>query len=355
MRLIIHVVGNRPQFVKLAVLHKAIQAHAGAPQFIIHTGQHFSSDMSDIFFEQLQIPAPDITLNLQHPQPDTYTGMAASAIAEVLRSQQQRQPLVMVYGDTNTTLAGALAAQRQRMPLLHFEAGVRNADLAMPEEINRILTDRLAGINYCCTDKNYRTLLAEGYGSAIGSLPLLTGDLMYDAFLQIPAADTPVPHAKHYVACTIHRNANITNPLALTHIVKALNIIHQQSEVIVPLHPHTAKRLQEYGIVPDFTTINPLGYGQMKCLLANASYVITDSGGSSREAFFMQKKSVIVMKEPFWPEITEAKAAIACEPDCNLILDSFNKLPGLSSDFETPIFGNGHAARNIAEHIKSLL
>lgn len=354
MAQIIHVVGNRPQFVKLAVLYEAIKNITGLQQTIIHTGQHSSPVMSDIFFEQLGIPAPSVQLNIEGASADVFTGNAATAVQQILK-QYSKNSLVLVYGDTNTTLAAALAARRCGLKLLHFEAGVRNADITMPEEINRILTDRLAQINYCCTQKNLDTLLAEGYGVSIESTPILSGDLMLDAFMHVLPFPENITASKQYIACTIHRAANITDAENLQQIVAGLNAIHQQVEVIVPMHPHTAKRLVEYGIKPLFTIIEPLGYRQMKTFLMAAEMVITDSGGSSREAFFMKKKALLMMENPFWPEILEAGAALACKANAMEMVEKFNLLPILQPNFEQPIFGNGTAAQTIAKHIKSIV
>ncbi len=350
---IIHIVGNRPQFIKLAVLYDAIAKHTRFQQYIIHTNQHSSEAMSGIFFEQLSIPLPDVQLNIEAVLADEFIGKAAMQIHQILL-QRRSDDLILVYGDTNTTLAASMAARRCNKTLLHVEAGVRTADTSMPEEINRIVSDRLAQIHYCCTQKNVTTLLAEGYGAAIASQIIFSGDLMLDAFLHILPSDKKITTATNYIACTIHRAANITNRENLHQIVGALHDIHKQMEVIVPLHPHTAKRLIEFGIEPDFTVIKSLGYSDMKRFLCDANYVITDSGGVSREAFFAKKKSLIVMDHPFWPEIAEANAALHCGADKEAIIKRFDSLSTLQSDFTANIFGDGNAAIKIAEHLNTL-
>ncbi len=355
MKNIIHVVGNRPQFIKLAVLHHVIANHTDYRQQIIHTGQHSSTEMSGIFFDQLSIPLPDVQLHVEGTTADVFIGNASLQIQQLLEQQAASNDIVFVYGDTNTTLAAALAARRTNRMLLHFEAGVRTADVSMPEEINRILTDRLSQVHYCCTQQNLNSLQAEGFGTSIPSQLMHTGDLMLDAFLQILPAAERVTYASPYIACTIHRAANITNRENLFQIVSALNEIHQQTEVIVPLHPHTKKRLHEYAVETKFTMIEPLGYGQMKRFILDADVVITDSGGASREAFFAQKKSLIVMQHPFWPEIVEARAALHCSANKDELVAAFHNLHRLQPSFETGIFGNGNAAVNIARHLNSLV
>ncbi len=349
---ILHIVGNRPQFIKLAVLYDAIAKGTSYNQLIIHTGQHSSAMMSDIFFKELTIPSPNIQLNIEAETADEFIGKTAAQLYFIL--QQQQDSWVFVYGDTNTTLAASIAAKRSNKNLLHFEAGVRTADTAMPEEINRVLSDRLANVHYCCTQKNVETLVSEGFGSAIVSQIIHSGDLMLDAFLHIAPADKKITAATSYIACTIHRAANIINRENLYQIIAALNEIHQQTEVIVPLHPHTAKRLKEYNIETAFTTIEPLGYREMKRFICEASYVITDSGGASREAFFAKKKSLIVMEHPFWPEIVGANAALHCGANKEKIINNFERLPTLQPQLDTNLFGDGTAAIKIAEHLNTL-
>lgn len=353
MKTILHVVGNRPQFIKLAVLHKTLAA-AGIPQEIIHSGQHFGNEMSDIFFERLHIPAPGIHLSADSSQPDLFIGNIASSLQQYLAARNG-DDIVLVYGDTNTSLAAALAASRTGRPLLHVEAGIRTLDKSMPEEINRILTDRMADTNYCCTAKNRETLLSEGFESCIPSRIVLTGDLMYDAFLTIPAAAENAVSFTGYVACTIHRAANILSKDNLSAIIQALNTIHRQRPVVMPVHPHTAKRIKEYGLEPAFTMLPPLGYAETKRFLKDAVFVITDSGGMAREAFFSKKRSVVVMNKPFWPEIIEHHASISSSADQETLLNAYAHLSTLDPAFDAAVFGNGSAAEAIKNDIEKNL
>ncbi len=349
LKTILHIVGNRPQFIKLAILYKELAADKSVLQKIIHTGQHSSIEMSDIFFKELRIPPPDINLKINNGMADSFIAEAAISLQEYFVAANKA--IVFVYGDTNTTLAAAIAARRTNTPLFHFEAGVRTGDNAMPEEINRVLTDRMASVNYCCTSHNYQTMLAEGYGTAINSRVVLSGDLMYDAFLKIPSSEKNSIAAKNYIACTIHRANNILSKGNLSAIVEALNNIHKEIAVVMPVHPHTKKRMEEYGLQPDFFTINPLGYPEMKTFLANSSYVITDSGGAAREAFFCNKKSVIVMDKPFWPEIIDASCSLNSAPEAVQLQNAFNRLSSLAANFQSPIFGKGNAAELITRDI----
>ncbi len=321
-------------------------------QKIIHSGQHSSPEMSGIFFSQLNIPQPDIILQpARTGHPDAFISDVTIALQEYFSSQ--KDCIAFVYGDTNTTLAAALAARRTGTSLFHFEAGIRTGDHSMPEEINRTLKDRLADTNYCCTGLNYQTMIAEGYGSVINSRVVQTGDLMYDAFLKVPFSKKKLVNEKDYIACTIHRAGNILSKEKLSNIIDALNAIHREIPVVLPLHPHTQKRIIEYALQPAFNILPPLGYPEMKTLLAEAAYVITDSGGAAREAFFCGKKSIVVMEQPFWPEIITACCSISSGADTMQILNAFHQLPSLASNFQKPIFGNGNAAQLIAEDILS--
>ena len=353
MKTLLHIVGNRPQFIKLAVLYNQFLKDETLEQQIIHTGQHFSYNMSDVFFEELKIPQPTFNFNFQNHSPFLFIGEAANALYNYFL--QQKDVLVFVYGDTNTTLAAAMAAKKCSLPLFHFEAGVRTYDNSMPEESNRILTDRLADVNYCCTAQNLHTLEQEGYGKFIPSKMVLTGDLMLDAFMKIEASTKNIVTEKEYVVCTIHREANLSNKENLTNIINALNKINIDVPVVMPLHPHTKKRMDEYGIKPTFKILEPLGYPSMKGLLQKSVYIITDSGGTSREAYFLKKKSLIVMDKPFWGEIIEEKCSLNTVAVENNIVDNFNKLNSLQSNFNTAIFGNGEAAENIHKHLKDYL
>lgn len=347
MKKILHIVGNRPQFVKLAVLYKELSTSGSFTQAIIHTGQHFSYEMNELFFTELEIPEPVINFNLQPASANTFIGIAADALQDYF--SREKDAIVFVYGDTNTTLAAALAAKRVNMPLVHFEAGVRTGDNSMPEEINRLLTDRLADINYCCTQKNQDQMIAEGYGSSIPSTSLLTGDLMLDAFRQIEPSKTDRVLPAEFIVSTIHRAANLQHKQTLTRIISGLNELHKTTAVIMPVHPHTQKKIREYGLQTSFITLPPVGYPQMKKLLADCTHVITDSGGTSREAYFMKKRSLIIMEKPFWPEIVDAGCALQTNADD--IVKNASLMNSLHPDFSTALFGDGHAAKNIHRHL----
>jgi UDP-GlcNAc3NAcA epimerase len=350
---IIHIVGNRPQFIKLSVLHNALSATGFFEQVIVHTGQHSSREMSEIFFKELNIPAPDFQLPV--------TDMSGSRfIAETIIqlksyfSENAADAIVFIYGDTNSTQAAAIAAAYCGVEAHHVESGVRTFDNTMPEEINCIIADRFSTAHYCCTQLNYNNLKAEGFGAAIPSELLLTGDLMLDAFLNIEEDTNYKATETDYVACTIHRLENIYAK-NLAEILRALNNIHKQIPVIMPVHPHTKKKMEALHEPIKFTTILPLGYRQMKSFLNQARRVITDSGGVTREAFFSNKYSLVISGHPAWTEIIDAGCSITSLPDAREIEDKFLQLPDLSAAFDRSIFGNGNAGNAICKHVLNKL
>lgn len=353
MKTIVHVVGNRPQFIKLSVLFHELSGDDSLQQQIVHTGQHFSYNMSGQFFSELKLPEPVINFNIQKNSASLFIGEASDVLQAYF--SQQKKIVVFVYGDTNSTLAAAMAARRSNIELIHFEAGVRTYDYTMPEEINRILTDRLSNVNYCCTDKNFAVMQQEGYGKAIDSEVVQTGDLMLDAFLNIPSSEKRISKHSEYIAATIHRDANLGNKEHLSQIVSGLNKVHKSIPVVMPVHPHTKKKMAEYGCKPLFDLIEPLGYSDMKSLLSNAAYVVTDSGGTSREAYFLQKRSLIIMDNPFWPEILATNCSMNTSANEQKILSSVLSLSSLIPDYSTNIFGDGTAAVNIRRHLNTYL
>ena len=350
MKKILHIVGNRPHFIKLAMLYAGLSTDDTIIQEIVHSGQHSSEEMSGVFFKELGIPQPHHYLKIDNSQgSDIFIANTSTALQQLF--QHQRNSIVFTYGDTNTTLAAAIAAKRTGIPLHHFEAGIRTGNYTMPEEINRVITDRLANVNYSCTQFNYDTLLSEGHTKSIDNKIFLTGDLMYDAYLKTKPAEIIIEE-KEYIACTIHRAENITNKKNLTEIVEALNTIHKEIPVLLALHPHTKKRMEEFNIQPRFKTLPPLGYRQMKTFLQNCIYIITDSGGVSREAYFSSKKSLIISPALFWPEIGMENCALNALPQKHLIAEGFQALPNLQSNFNNNIFGDGNAAEKIHAVLK---
>ena len=355
---IAHIVGNRPQFIKLALLQRALSRHAAWGSRIIHTGQHFSDNMSAVFFREFGLPAPDHELNVNSLSHNEMIGQMLIALDPILAAE--RPDAVVVYGDTNTTLAGALAAKKRAIPVMHVEAGIRTGEETMPEESNRYVTDRLADLNFTVTALGRENLLKEGLAA---DRVLNTGDLMLDAALvfarrandesTLPA--TLFPDGRPFVLTTIHRAENTDDPQALAAILAALHEIHKEIPVVFPMHPRTRQVIETYRLPFGLVSTPPLGYLDMLALMQAARYVVTDSGGVAREAFFFQKSAVVVMKKTFWPEIEANSPSLAAPADTACILKQFHAMASSNKAFRTGVFGNGRAAEKISEGIINYL
>lgn len=355
---IAHIVGNRPQFIKLALLQRALSRHAGWGSRIIHTGQHFSDNMSAVFFREFGLPAPDHQLDIQSLPHNEMIGRMLIGLDPVLSTE--RPAAVVVYGDTNTTLAGALAAKKRAIPVMHVEAGIRTGEDTMPEESNRYVADRLADLNFTVTALGRDNLLREGHAP---DRILNTGDLMLDAALlfarrAIEASNLPAilfPDGCPFVLTTIHRAENTDDPRALGAILAALHEINQEIPVVFPLHPRTRQVIETHRLPFKLISTPPLSYLDMLALMQAARYVVTDSGGVAREAFFFQKSAVVVMKKTFWPEIEENSPSLAAPADTHRILQQFHAMAASNKAFRTGVFGNGQAAEKISQGIINYL
>jgi UDP-GlcNAc3NAcA epimerase len=363
---IAHIVGNRPQFIKLALLQDELQRRAAGTSLIIHTGQHFDADMSEIFFGELSIPRPDYRLDVRKTSHNEMIGNILSAVDPILA--QERPDCVIVYGDTNTTLAGALAAKKRNILLAHIESGVRTGKEDMPEESNRYLTDRMADWNFACTSLGKENLTREGFGEGgpIHSEVHVCGDLMLDAAFRfaerarqsgvlggLPGIGKPGEQGEDrgsaFILATIHRAENTEEPGALREILTALNTLHDRIPVVFPMHPRTRQALDGTGIVPRFVISPPLGYLDMLSLVQSCRSVITDSGGLAREAFFFSKPALVVMQNPFWPELFSHGRCLQAGALSSDILRRQEQLDQLSGPWMRDIFGDGHAAAKISE------
>jgi len=352
------VVGARPQFVKAAVLSRAMKAQASVTDVIVHTGQHFDTNMSDVFFEEMDIPKPQYFLDINGLSHGAMTGRMLEEIEKLLIIE--KPDYLIVYGDTNSTLAAALAAKKIKVKIVHIEAGVRNYDEHMPEEINRYLVDRLAEINFCCTSTGMDNLIEEGFDNPKMNREMHNyGDVMYDAAMYYDKKSGEMSNimnrlnltGKDYTLCTVHRASNTDTAEALGKIVRALNTINKQTPVLLPIHPRTRAKIDEYGLVPEFTIIDPIGYFDMIQLIKNSVNIITDSGGVVREAYFFQKPSLLLLENQLWPELSAHNYCLVTLPEENNIIACFNQLDTLNKDFTTQIFGDGTAGEKILKQI----
>ena len=316
---IVTIVGARPQFVKAAVISRAIKSfnrsERGIKEIIVHTGQHYDANMSDIFFKEMHIPEADYNLSINNCSHGEMTGFMLQKIEQILLKEKPQA--VLVYGDTNSTLAGALAASKLHIPVAHVEAGLRSFNMDMPEEINRILTDRISSFLFCPTDTAVKNLCNEGFGNGSKILPrqpivFNVGDVMYDATLfyrQIAKPNDFISKIitdtgnKYYLA-TIHREDNTDNYDRLKGIVDAFNTISKVTPIILPLHPRTKQALLRHKLeLQRVTIIDPVGYFDMIALLDNCSAVFTDSGGLQKEAYFFKKPCVTLRDQTEWIEL----------------------------------------------------
>jgi UDP-GlcNAc3NAcA epimerase len=353
---IAHVVGNRPQFIKLALLHDELQKRAPGSDLIVHTGQHFDADMSAIFFGQLRIPSPDYQLHVHRLSHNEMIGNMLIKIDPILATE--RPDCVIVYGDTNTTLAGALAAKKRNIRLAHIESGIRTGKEDMPEESNRYLADRLATWNFACTPGGLENLEKEGFGTG-GSIPSAIhhcGDLLLDAALRFGEQASRQSailsrlqlEGKPFILATIHRAENAEDAGTLQEIVRALDTLHARIPVIFPMHPKTKKALAGFGIITHFISTPPLGYMDMLALVRACQSVVTDSGGLSREAFFFHKPVLVLMQNPFWPELFTHGQCLQAAASTEDILAKHKVLESGDKPFHTELFGDGRAAARIA-------
>lgn len=337
------VVGARPQFVKLAPVAEAL--HGRAEHVIVHTGQHYDALMSDVFFEDLAIPQPDVNLRVGSDSHGAQTGAMLAAVEDVLSAQ--RPDWVLVYGDTNSTLAAALAAVKLHLPVAHLEAGLRSFNRRMPEEHNRVLTDHAADLLLAPTKTAVENLSLEG----LGDRSVQVGDVMADVCLRMRALQEakPAPSGlpERYLFATVHRADNTDDPRRLQQIVDALGALHLP--VVLAAHPRLVAKASGNGIVLDrdkVHTVRPLAYPDLVRVLLHCSGVITDSGGLQKEAYVLGVPCTTVRTETEWIETLERGWNTLC-PDAEQLADIVAREPPNASP--PNIYGNGRAARLVAE------
>ncbi len=385
---VVTIVGTRPQFIKAAAVSRAIaisNASGGRPEIreiIVHTGQHFDEGMSEVFFREMQIPSPHYNLAVNSLGHGAMTGRMLEKIEQVL--MEQGPEWVLVYGDTNSTLAGALAAKKLHLRVVHVEAGLRSFNLRMPEEVNRVLTDRISDLLCCPTEAAVKNLFDEGIKPpgdprrrAGDPLVVKTGDVMQDAvgYFGEFAAIRPALLGElglvgvPYALCTIHRAENTDSPERLTSIFTAIGRISECCPVVLPLHPRTEKMarglklLMEHGLRPDaapargLRLIRPVGYLEMIALVKQARVVLTDSGGLQKEAYFLGKPCVTLRDETEWVELVAIGANRLAGADCDEIVASFEAMKDRRIAAESELYGGGRASAAIVnlltEHLRS--
>ena len=353
---IVTVIGARPQFIKAAALSRQIKLSTEIQETIIHTGQHFDPNMSDVFFEEMNIPKPNFNLNINGSSHGAMTGQMLEKIEEILI--QIKPDFVLVYGDTNSTIAGALAAKKLHIKVIHVEAGLRSFNMEMPEEINRILTDRISDILFCPTTTAIQNLKNEGYGNFKCDIQQ-SGDIMQDAalFYKSLSDEKSTILSKYdlipdgYILATLHRAENTDNTENLIQIIEAFNILSKEIKVVLPLHPRTTKKLKELNIHLEFDIIEPVGYFDMLQLIGNSRIILTDSGGLQKEAYFFNKYCITLREQTEWTELVDNGYNFLVGSSTNKIIEQYGKLNHKEFIKKEELYGGGNTALNICNHL----
>ena len=343
------MVGARPQFIKAAPVSRALRAKH--EEFLLHTGQHYDDAMSDLFFRQLDIPAPDINLEVGSGPHGAQTGAMLAGIEKA--AQQFRPDWILVYGDTNSTLAGALAAAKLHVPVAHVEAGLRSYDRRMPEEINRVVADHVSTLLLCPTEVAVANLAREGITTGVR----MVGDVMYDAFLQnLPrasAAGTVLSdlgvEAGAYQLLTVHRAENVDQPERLREILRG--VAASGRPTLFPAHPRTRAALRAAEDAPGANTrmIDPVGYLEMLVLEDGAEAVVTDSGGVQKEAYFAGRPCITLRDSTEWTETVTVGWNVLVGTDAAAIAKAMVEFRPTAG--RPALFGDGHAAEQVVAAI----
>jgi UDP-GlcNAc3NAcA epimerase len=344
---ILTVVGVRPQFVKAAAVSAVLRRHHD--ELLVHTGQHYDREMSQVFFDELGIPQPDLNLEIGSGPHGEQTGRMLAGIEPVIR--EENPDWVLVYGDTNSTLAGALAAAKLHVPVAHVEAGLRSFDRQMPEEVNRVVVDHISSLCLCPTETGAAQLASEGITENV----VVTGDVMYDVFLRhVDAArsrrqvlDRLEVDSGRFALVTLHRPANVDDGGSLGAILEGLS--RSGSAAVMPVHPRTRKAMERMGITvgSNVRLVGPVSYLDMIVLETEAEVIVTDSGGVQREAYFAGRPCVTLRDRTEWPETVDAgwNRLVRCEPAA--IAEAVTEFR--PAGIRPALFGDGHAAERVVD------
>ena len=351
---IVTIIGARPQFIKASMVSMEIANYPEINEVIVHTNQHFDENMSKIFFKEMCIPEPDYNLGINALSHGAMTGQMLEGIEKIL--QKEYPDWILVYGDTNSTLAGCLAAVKLHIPVAHVEAGLRSFNRKMPEEINRVLTDHAADMLFTPTETAVNNLKHEGIDD---EKVYIVGDVMYDAALHfgnIANGKSSIVNdlqleGKSYVLCTVHRQENTNDLNRLKSIVKALIRINHEIRVVIPLHPRTRDIMEKQRLKFDFEPIIPVGYMDMLNLIDNSQLIITDSGGLQKEAYFFNKNCITLRDETEWIELVENGYNILAGAKFEMILECYQIMNKKTSSFEVGLYGFGDTRKIIVEKL----
>ena len=372
---LVTIIGARPQIIKAAALSRAIRSHYAdqIQEVIVHTGQHYDDNMSQVFFDELEIPQPNYNLHVGSVSHGVQTARMIEGIEALLMKEQP--DFIVLYGDTNSTLAGTVAAAKIHVPIVHIEAGLRSFNKSMPEEINRIVCDHCSTLLFSPTLAGLENLRREGFpidndGPYTIDNPKVyhCGDIMYDNslhFAHIAEQKTDIIQRlaltdKPFILATIHRDSNTDHPERLSAIFKALIQLSKECHIVLPLHPRTAKFMKanldkslqkQISSCLNIQIIPPVSFLEMIALERHAQLVVTDSGGVQKEAYFFQKPCIILRPETEWVEIVETGNAILADADENRIMQAWQHFKGNPPTVFPEIFGDGHAAEFMLEQM----
>jgi UDP-N-acetylglucosamine 2-epimerase (non-hydrolysing) len=343
---VLSVIGARPQFVKEAVIQNEINKFDDIKEIVVHTGQHYDSNMSGVFFDVLNMRKPEYNLGIKASKHGEMTGKMLIELEKVML--KEKPDIVLLYGDTNSTLAGAISASKLKIKTAHVEAGLRQKPKDMPEEINRILTDRISSYLFSPSSLGIENLRNEGITDNV----YFVGDVMYDVFLKMkPKFDYSLMDELNlkendYIMMTLHRDFNVDIPEKLEKILEEVNKISKEIKVVFPIHPRTKKRIQEFGfedLVSDIMITEPIDYLKLMGLTQHCNKIVTDSGGYQKEAYFSGKQACIVMPDTGWRELIDCGFNVLTDED--KIYD--NVMSAGRGSYVKNIYGDGNASQKI--------
>jgi UDP-N-acetylglucosamine 2-epimerase len=351
--MIVSIIGARPQFVKAAVLSREL-AQSNVPEFIIHTGQHYDYKMNEVFFSELGLRGADVNLNVGSGTHAQQTAIMLQGIEEILIKKQEELSSIVVFGDTNSTIAGALAAAKLCIPIVHVEAGLRSFNRSMPEEVNRVVTDHLSELLFCSSEAGRTNLAVEGITRGV----YVCGDIMLDAFnvyrrfaeKKFNISDIiPKEIVEDYYLLTIHRPVNTDSPENITQVLSALRSI--KSNIVWPVHPRTKRLLDTIALPANVFIFDAFSYFEMMVVLEHAKKVLTDSGGLQKEAYWAKKPCITLRSETEWVETLHDNWNILVGAKITDIENAASVEVDLST--WTQLYGNGDSARQMVEIIKA--
>ena len=352
---IITIVGARPQFIKAASITREL-LNNGIEEIIIHTGQHFDHKMSNLFFEEMNISKPKYNLDINSLSHGSMTGRMIEKIEDILKIEKPDN--IIVYGDTNSTLAGALAAKKLNIHISHVESGLRSYNMLMPEEINRILTDRISDFLFCPTEASVDNLIKEGFLNFDCKI-FNVGDIMYDSALHFEKLSDEKSNiikkvclvANNFVLATVHRQENTDCQTNFSKIIESLNYLSNQIKVIIPVHPRVSSLFKKYKLSENIKLIEPVGYLDMIQLIKKSKLIITDSGGLQKEAYFFNKFCITIRKETEWVELVSNGYNFVVGLSKEKLLNTFEKLSDKNFVKSDNLYGDGNASEKIVKEI----